>query len=425
MTVKLGVIADDFTGATDIAGFMVQNGWKVVQLLNEPNENTPIPQDVDAIVVSLKSRSCPVDEAISASVNACRWLKESAKCQQIFFKYCSTFDSTEKGNIGPVTDALMKQLGTSLSLVCPALPVNGRTVVHGHLFVNGQLLNESGMQHHPVTPMTDANLMRVMEKQSAGKAGLINLATVQKGSTAITEQLEQLRQQGISYAVMDSFTMDDLLPIAQASQSLPLLTGGSGLGAALANIDSQVAWGQGESRGSKPTGKDRKTVILSGSCSLMTNKQVQSYQQVAPSKALDVGECINNSDYATVLAQWVKDQKITGLAPLLYATQPPELLKQTQEKYGAALSSTAVENVFGQVVTLLQQQGYNTFIIAGGETSGKVVQSLGTEQLSIGSPIAPGVPWVQDLASGNWLALKSGNFGQENFFQLAQEMVNE
>ncbi|MEQ5128295.1 3-oxo-tetronate kinase [Providencia alcalifaciens] len=425
MTVKLGVIADDFTGATDIAGFMVQNGWKVVQLLNEPNEKTPIPQDVDAIVVSLKSRSCPVDEAISASVNACRWLKESAQCRQIFFKYCSTFDSTEKGNIGPVTDALMKQLGTSLSLVCPALPINGRTVVHGHLFVNGQLLNESGMQNHPVTPMTNANLMRVMEKQSAGKAGLINLATVQKGSAAITEQLEQLRQQGISYAVVDSFTMDDLLPIAQASQSLPLLTGGSGLGAALANIDSQVAWGQGESRGAKPTGKERKTVILSGSCSLMTNKQVQNYQQVAPSKALDVGECINNPDYATVLAQWVKEQKITGLAPLLYATQPPELLKQTQEKYGAALSSTAVENVFGQVVTLLQQQGYNTFIIAGGETSGKVVQSLGTEQLSIGSPIAPGVPWVQDLASGNWLALKSGNFGQENFFQLAQEMFNE
>lgn len=425
MTVKLGVIADDFTGATDIAGFMVQNGWKVVQLLNEPNENTPIPHDVDAIVVSLKSRSCPVDEAVSSSLNSCRWLKESAQCQQIFFKYCSTFDSTEKGNIGPVTDALMKQLGTDLSLVCPALPVNGRTVVHGHLFVNGQLLNESGMQHHPVTPMTDANLLRVMEKQSTGKAGLINLATVQKGSLAVAEQLAQLRQQGVSYAVVDSFTMDDLLPIAQASQSLPLLTGGSGLGAALANIDSQVAWGQSESRGIKPAGKDRKTVILSGSCSQMTNKQVQNYQRVAPSKALDVGECINNPDYANALAAWVQAQQTTGLAPLLYATQPPELLKQTQEKYGAASSSTAVENVFGQVVTLLEDQGFNTFIIAGGETSGKVVQSLGTEQLSIGSPIAPGVPWVQDLTSGNWLALKSGNFGQENFFQLAQEMFNE
>ncbi|EJD6614492.1 four-carbon acid sugar kinase family protein [Providencia rettgeri] len=425
MTVKLGVIADDFTGATDIAGFMVQNGWKVVQLLNEPDENTVIPQGVDAIVVSLKSRSCPVDEAVNASVNACNWLKKKAQCQQIFFKYCSTFDSTEKGNIGPVTDALMKQLGTTLALVCPALPVNGRTVVHGHLFVNGQLLNESGMQHHPVTPMTDANLLRVMEKQSKGKAGLIKLADIQQGSEAVKAQLTELAQQGVNYAIVDTLTMDDLLPIAQAVKTMPLLTGGSGLGAALANIDSQCAWGENSARGEKPTGTTRKTVILSGSCSVMTNKQVQAYQKVAPAKVLDVGECLANPEYAKLLATWVQEQQGGGLAPLLYATQPPELLKKTQEKYGAAESSAAVENVFGEVVKLLQSQGYDTFIIAGGETSGKVVQSLGTEQLSIGSPIAPGVPWVQDLASGSWLALKSGNFGQENFFQFAQEMFNE
>lgn len=425
MTVKLGVIADDFTGATDIAGFMVQNGWKVVQLLNEPDENTVVPHDVDAIVVSLKSRSCPVDEAVSASINACNWLKQKAQCQQIFFKYCSTFDSTEKGNIGPVTDALMAQLGTNLALVCPALPINGRTVVHGHLFVNGQLLNESGMQHHPVIPMTDANLLRVMEKQSKGKAGLISLVEVQQGCDTISAKLAEFAKQGMSYAVVDAITMDDLLPIASAVKTMPLLTGGSGLGAALANIDSQCVWGGNTTRGEKPTGLARKTVILSGSCSVMTNKQVQAYLQIAPAKALDVGECLNNPEYAKSLAAWVQEQQLTGLAPLLYATQPPELLKKTQEKYGAVESSSAVENVFGEVVKELQSKGFNTFIIAGGETSGKVVQSLGTEQLSIGSPIAPGVPWVQDLASGNWLALKSGNFGQENFFQFAQEMFNE
>ncbi len=425
MTVKLGVIADDFTGATDIAGFMVQNGWRVVQLLNEPNENTVVPQDVDAIVISLKSRSCSADEACQASMNACHWLKQQAQCQQIFFKYCSTFDSTEKDNIGPVTDALMKYLKTDLALVCPALPVNGRTVVHGHLFVNGQLLNESGMQHHPVTPMTDANLLRVMEKQSRGKAGLIKLADVQQGCDAITLQLTSLALQGVSYAVIDALTMDDLLPIAKAVQNMPLLTGGSGLGAALANVDSQSPWGKDAGHGNKPAAVGRKTVILSGSCSVMTNVQVQSYQQIAPAKALDVGECLDNSHYAQSLAKWVQEQQVTSLAPLLYATQPPELLKQIQQKYGASQSSLAVENVFGEVVKLLQAQGYNSFIIAGGETSGKVVQSLGTEQLSIGAPIAPGVPWVQDLASGNWLALKSGNFGQENFFQFAQEMFNE
>ncbi|OAT50512.1 3-oxo-tetronate kinase [Providencia heimbachae] len=425
MTVKLGVIADDFTGATDIAGFMVQNGWRVVQLLNEPNDSTPVPQDIDAIVISLKSRSCPVDEAVDTSINACNWLTQKAQCQQIFFKYCSTFDSTEQGNIGPVTDALMKQLDTDLALVCPALPVNGRTVVHGHLFVNGQLLNESGMQHHPVTPMTDANLLRVMEKQSQGKAGLVSLMDVQQGSEIIAKQLADLANQGMSYAVIDALTMNDLLPIAAAVKNMPLLTGGSGLGAALANIETNSPWGASAGRGEKPSAQGRKSVILSGSCSVMTNKQVQHYQKIAPAKALDVGECLHNQHYAQSLATWVMEQQITGLAPLLYATQPPELLKQIQEKYGASQSSAAVENVFGQVVELLQAQGYNTFIIAGGETSGKVVQSLGTEQLSIGVPIAPGVPWVQDLASGNWLALKSGNFGQENFFQFAQEMFND
>ncbi|MEQ4625536.1 3-oxo-tetronate kinase [Providencia manganoxydans] len=425
MTVKLGVIADDFTGATDIAGFMVQNGWKVVQLLNEPDANTVVPQDVDAIVISLKSRSCPVDEAINASLNACRWLKEQAQCQQIFFKYCSTFDSTEKGNIGPVTDALMKQLNAQQALICPALPINGRTVVHGHLFVNGQLLNESGMQHHPVTPMTDANLMRVMEKQSEGKAGLIALQDIQQGSAVIKQRLLTLAEQGASYVVVDSLTMNDLLPIAEVVKEMPLLTGGSGLGAALANVDTGCEWGAGSQRGAKPSKQGRKTIILSGSCSVMTNKQVQCYQQIAPAKVLDVGECIENPHYAQQLVTWVQAQKTTGLAPLLYATQPPEILKKIQENYGAEAASTAVENIFGEVVKLLQAQGYNTFIIAGGETSGKVVQSLGTEQLSIGAPIAPGVPWVEDLTSGYWLALKSGNFGQENFFQYAQEMFDE
>ena len=425
MTIKLGVIADDFTGATDIAGFMVQNGWKVVQLLNEPDSSTPVPDDVDAIVISLKSRSCLVDEAINASVNACHWLTEIAGCKQIFFKYCSTFDSTEKGNIGPVTDALMKALNSDLALVCPALPVNGRTVAHGHLFVNGQLLNESGMQHHPVTPMTDANLMRLMEKQSQGKAGLVELSTVRQGAESISKQLAVLKQQGIKYAVIDSMTMDDLLPIAKAVSAMPLLTGGSGLGAALASVNSGSDWGNITLRGAKPEAEGRKTIILSGSCSVMTNKQVQRYQQTAPAKILDVGECINNPHYAEELTDWVVAQKTTHLAPLLYATQSPEILQQIQQRYGAAIASEAVENVFGKVVILLKNSGFNTFIIAGGETSGKVVQSLGAHQLSIGAAITPGVPWVQDLASGDWLALKSGNFGQENFFQFAQEMFYE
>lgn len=422
MSIQLGVIADDFTGATDIAGFMVQSGWKVVQLLNEPDDNTEIPQDVDAIVVSLKSRSCPVDEAINSSIKTCRWLKEKANCKQIFFKYCSTFDSTEKGNIGPVTDALMKELNTNITVLTPALPVNGRTVVHGHLFVNGALLNESGMQHHPVTPMTDANLLRVMEKQSKGKAGLVDLVTVETGAEAIKKQLSALQSQGVNYAVTDAITMENLLPIAQATTDFPLLTGGSGLGAAIATVQTGIAWQRNTPRGEQPESATRKTVILSGSCSQMTNAQVNAYAAIAPSRLVEVSECLSNPHYANELSAWVIENQSTTLAPMLYATQPADKLKQIQQQYGTQQSSESVEKLFGEVVSLLKQKGFNTFIIAGGETSGKVVQSLGTQQLSIGAPIVPGVPWVKDRQSGDWLALKSGNFGQENFFREAQEM---
>lgn len=422
MSIQLGVIADDFTGATDIAGFMVQSGWKVVQLLNEPDGNTEIPQDVDAIVVSLKSRSCPVDEAINSSIKTCRWLKEKANCKQIFFKYCSTFDSTEKGNIGPVTDALMKELNANITVLTPALPVNGRTVIHGHLFVNGTLLNESGMQHHPVTPMEDANLLRVMEKQSKGKAGLVDLVTVENGTEAIKKQLSTLQSQGVNYAVTDAITMENLLPIAQATTEFPLLTGGSGLGAAIATVQTGIAWQRNTTRGEQPEPAARKSVILSGSCSQMTNAQVNAYCAIAPSRQVEVSECLSNPHYANELSTWVLENQSATLAPMLYATQPADKLKQIQQQYGTQQSSESVEKLFGEVVRLLKQQGFNTFIIAGGETSGKVVQSLGTQQLSIGAPIVPGVPWVKDRQSGDWLALKSGNFGQENFFREAQEM---
>lgn len=422
MSIQLGVIADDFTGATDIAGFMVQSGWKVVQLLNEPDENTAVPQDVDAIVVSLKSRSCPVNEAVNASLTTCDWLKNIAGCQQIFFKYCSTFDSTAKGNIGPVTDALMHMLKADITVITPALPVNGRTVIHGHLFVNGKLLNQSGMQDHPVTPMTDANLLRVMEKQAQGHAGLIDLVTVELGAEAIKAQLSALQNQGIRYAVTDAITMENLLPIAQATKDLPLLTGGSGLGAAIATVKTGIAWQRNTTLGEKPPSAQRKAVILSGSCSQMTNAQVNAYAAIAPSHQVDIGQCLSHPEYAKVLSAWAVENQSTGLAPMLYATLPADKLKQIQQQYGVQQSSESVEKLFGEVVILLKQHGFNTFIIAGGETSGKVVQSLGTQQLSIGAPIVPGVPWVKDRLSGDWLALKSGNFGQENFFQQAQEM---
>ncbi|OTA18958.1 type III effector HopAN1 [Xenorhabdus beddingii] len=424
MTIKLGVIADDFTGATDIASFMVQSGWKVVQLLGVPDENTLIPYDADAVVISLKIRSCPAAESILQSLRSCHWLRHKAGCRQLFFKYCSTFDSTSEGNIGPVIDALMDELQADISLICPALPINGRTVVHGHLFVNGQLLNESGMQYHPVTPMKDANLLRLIEQQAKGRAGLVNLDCVRQGKLAIRHHLNSLRQNGIRYAVVDAMIMEDLVPIAQVASDMVLVTGGSGLGAALASYHSGDAL-EATTIGETPPAIGRRTVILSGSCSVMTNQQVIEYKKIAPGMALNVEECINNSGYASQLANWVIQQPEDGLAPILYSTQSPKSLEMIQQQYGIIKASHSIEQVFAEIVNELKQQGFNTFIVAGGETSAQIVQSLEIHEISIGASIVPGVPWVRSLQNDCWLALKSGNFGGENFFLLAQEVFHK
>ncbi|MCC8364888.1 four-carbon acid sugar kinase family protein [Xenorhabdus sp. PB61.4] len=429
MAIKLGVIADDFTGATDIASFMVQNGWKVSQLLGVPNENTLIPYDVDVVVIGLKSRSCSTEEAIHNSLKSCRWLRDRANCRRFFFKYCSTFDSTPKGNIGPVIDALMDELQLDLSLICPAIPINGRTVVHGHLFVNGQLLNESGMQYHPVTPMKDANLLRLIEQQSKGMAGLVDLNCVRQGGLSIRNYLTILRCNGIRYAIVDAMMMEDLMPIAEAVSEMTLVTGGSGLGAALASYHTGlILYSEyGLSKSSMGMGKTppvigRKAVILSGSCSAVTYQQVMEYKKFAPAIVLDVEECMNNPEYSSYLVNWVIRHQKQSLAPMLYSTQSTDILREIQNKHGVIQSSNAVERIFAQVSSELICQGFNTFIIAGGETSGQVVKKLGIHQLSIEATIAPGVPWVHDEQSNCWLVLKSGNFGAIDFFKRAQEL---
>ncbi|MDX8000449.1 four-carbon acid sugar kinase family protein [Xenorhabdus sp. Reich] len=419
MTIKLGVIADDFTGATDIASFMVQSGWKVIQLLGVPDENTHIPYDVDAIVVSLKSRSCPVNDAIEKSLKSCRWLRYKAGCQQLFFKYCSTFDSTSEGNIGPVIDALMDELQADISLICPALPVNGRTVVNGYLYVHGKLLNESGMQYHPTTPMKDANLLRLIELQAKGQAGLVDIHCVRQGKQAIYYQMESLRQRGIRYAVVDAMRMEDLLSIAQVASDMILVTGGSGLGGALASYHTGKTLAA-SIIGNAPPIKGRRSVILSGSCSVITNQQVSEYKKIAPAMVLKIGECINNPEYASQLADWVIQQPSNDLAPMLYSTHSPESLKMIQQQYGAIKASNSIELVFAEVVRKLKRRGFNTFIVAGGETSAQVVQSLEIKQLIIGTSISRGVPWVHGLQTDYWLALKSGNFGHKDFFLHAQ-----
>lgn len=419
----IGVIADDFTGATDIAGFLVSEGLRTVQLGGVPT--SPLLLDVDAAVVSLKSRSCPVPDAIEQSVAALRWLKDQG-AQQIFFKYCSTFDSTAQGNIGPVTDALMAELGTPITVITPSLPINGRDVFNGNLFVLGVPLNESGMRNHPVNPMTDANLMRLMERQATGRCGLINWQCVEQGSAAVRTALEQAQAAGFAYVVTDAFRETHLHVLGEALRDLPLVTGGSGLGAGLAR-----AWACERGLVAKEARQAAMpvagpAVVLSGSCSEMTNRQVAHYRELAPALALSVEACLTRPDhYVDELVIWVVAHLDSSLAPLLYATAAANELKAVQERFGAEAASHAVERCFASVAARLREQGVTRFIVAGGETSGSVTQALGVSGLQIGPQIAPGVPWVRSLDGSLSLALKSGNFGQEAFFSHAQELCHD
>ncbi|SUC10637.1 4-hydroxy-3-methylbut-2-enyl diphosphate reductase [Pasteurella canis] len=410
----LGVIADDFTGASDIASFLVENGLKTIQMNGVPD--CALQSQVDAIVISLKSRSNPVEEAIVQSLQALEWLQQNG-CKQFYFKYCSTFDSTEKGNIGPVTDALLDALQDDFTMICPALPVNGRTIFNGYLFVGNVLLNESGMQNHPITPMKDANLVRLMDKQARGKTGLVSYSDLMKGADFVKSRFAELKQQGFRYAVVDSVDNSQLAVLAEAIADFKLVTGGSGLAAYMA---ARLSGGKQGDNALLPN--KAKTVVLSGSCSVMTNKQVAKYAEKAPHVYLDVAQSISNPAYADELAQWVLANLNHTLAPMVYATVSPEKLKQIQAEFGADKASHAIENTFAQLAEKLKAAGVVNFITAGGETSSIVVQQLGFTGFHIGKQIAPGVPWLKALDDNIFLALKSGNFGTEDFFAFAQGM---
>lgn len=416
----VGVTADDFTGATDIAGFLVNNGLPTVQLTDL--SETPIPPSVQALVISLKSRSCPANEAIDLSLAALRRLQHEG-CSRFFFKYCSTFDSTAQGNIGPVTDALLKELGEQFTVICPSLPVNGRTVYYGYLFVNNVLLNESGMRNHPLNPMRDASLMRLMDAQAAGTSGNVPLTVVSKGPEAVRQCFESLQQEGVSYAVLDALTDSDLDTVAQAMVDMPLVTGGSGLGGALARqYAKDLPKVANATEAGLPTGG--KTVLLSGSCSEMTVRQVAFYAQHGPLYRVDVERCMDNAPrYAEEIAATIVAAPQGQLPPLVSATAAPDVLDAIQQRFGKAASHAQVEAFFAHLAFCLQEAGYDHFIVAGGETSSIVTQRLGVKGFYIGPQIAPGVPWVRAINAPLSLALKSGNFGDERFFLTAVEQI--
>ena len=411
---KIGVIADDFTGATDIAGFLVAGGLTTTQMIGVPDADAQV--DAEAVVISLKSRSNPAAEAVADSLAALDWLRARG-CAQIYQKYCSTFDSTAAGNIGPVADALMAALGTDITVICPALPVNGRSVYLGHLFVGQDLLQDSGMRDHPITPMRDSSLIRLMEGQAQGRCGLVDAATVDQGPQAVRDRIAALRTDGVRRrAGRDQRRASG--DLGQAVAHMALVTGGSGLGYGIARALSDGADAQAEDAGAPLSGP---AVVISGSCSVMTNRQVAAYRALAPTLDVDVDRCLADADaYGAELAEWVLAQP-PGRAPMITATADPARLREIQGQHGAA-ASEAVERTFAAAAARLAEGGITRFIVAGGETSGSVTQALKVTGFAIGPQIAPGVPWVRAVDKPLSLALKSGNFGAETFFTDAQEV---
>lgn len=415
MTIKLGCIADDFTGATDLANNLVRAGMRAVQTIGVPVGALETP--ADAVVVALKTRTLPAAEAVAQSLAALDWLRAQG-AEQIYFKYCSTFDSTPEGNIGPVADALLTALGSDFTIATPAFPDNRRTVFKGYLFAGDVLLNESGMQHHPLTPMSDANLVRVLSAQTRRKVGLIDYAVVARGSDAIRTRIEALRREGVEIAIVDAISNDDLLALGPALKGMPLVTAGSGVA-----IGLPVNWGLAPSAAIGLPRESGAQAVVAGSCSIATQGQVAAFIAAGgPALALDPLRIAAGDDVVADALAWAAPRLRDGPV-LIYSTARPDAVQAAQASLGAARVGALVEDAIARIAAGLARLGVRQLIVAGGETSGAVVQALGLTQLAIGEQIDPGVPWCAGQASAVGarlsIALKSGNFGGVDFFTRA------
>ena len=410
----LGCIADDFTGATDLANNLVRSGMRVVQAIGVPAG--PLGEEADAVVIALKSRTIPAQEAIAQSLAALDWLRREG-VRQVYFKYCSTFDSTAAGNIGPVAEALMDALGTGFTIACPAFPENRRTIFKGHLFVGDVPLDQSGMRDHPLTPMTDANLVRVLQAQARRRVGLIDHAVVARGEAAIRARIEELKSQGVGLAIVDAISDEDLHRLGPALADMPLVTAGSGVAIGLPRN-----WGiEPRPQAALLPAVDGPAAIVSGSCSQATRAQVADFAaRGGHAIALDP---LAGPDASRRVLEHARAALGDG-AVLVYSTAEPDEVKRVQEALGIAAAGAQVEKALAGIARGLVEAGVRRLVVAGGETSGAVVQALEVDRMRIGPQIDPGVPWcaARSPASGGaplHLALKSGNFGSVDFFTKA------
>lgn len=415
MTIKLGCIADDFTGATDLANNLVRAGMRTVQAIGVPAGALETP--ADAVVVALKTRTLPAADAVAQSLAALEWLRAQG-AEQIYFKYCSTFDSTPAGNIGPVADALMTALGSDFTIATPAFPDNKRTVFKGYLFAGDVLLSESGMQQHPLTPMTDANLVRVLSAQTRRKVGLIDYTVVARGAEAIRGRIDALRREGVEIAIVDAISNEDLLTLGPALKGMPLVTAGSGVAIGLPGN-----WGLAPGAAAGLPREPGAQAVVAGSCSIATQGQVAAFIAAGgPALALDPLRIAAGDDVAADALAWAAPRLPDGPV-LIYSTARPDAVQAAQASLGAARAGALVEDTIARIAAGLARLGVRQLIVAGGETSGAVVQALGLTQLAIGEQIDPGVPWcagqAQAVGARLSIALKSGNFGGVDFFTRA------
>ncbi|RUM03972.1 3-oxo-tetronate kinase [Rhizobium chutanense] len=426
MAILLGSIADDYTGASDLANTLTKNGLRTVQTVGIPDPSLALP-DVDAVVVSLKIRSVPAPDAVAAATSAERWLRRRG-ASHVLYKICSTFDSTDTGNIGPVTEALSDAAGGGIVLVTPAFPETGRTVYLGHLFVGSQPLNESPLKDHPLSPMHDANLVRVLTRQSQGAVGLIDLAAIAAGPDAVRARLDALRTTGITLAIADAIFERDLETLGEIALETPVSTGASGLGLGLAR--ALVRSGRISAGGAVTTDAMRPvgglSAIVAGSCSKATLRQLDVAERSMPVLRLDPERLLAGPDEIAAAIAWAGDRIAAGPV-VVAASAAPETVSRLQSLYGREASGHAIETATSIIAAELVERGVKRLVVAGGETSGAAVDRLAIPAFLIGPEIAPGVPVLRTVgnAQGDMLlVLKSGNFGGEDFFAAALAMMN-
>lgn len=420
MPAFFGAIADDLTGATDLAALLARSGVPVSLRMGIPEADTAAASPLE--IIALKIRTEPADDAVAQARAALDWLRK-AGARRFYWKYCSTFDSTPRGNIGPVAEALMADLGAAQTIYCPAFPENGRSIFMGNLFVGEQPLAESPMKDHPLTPMRDSNLMRLLAPQVTRPVGLANRLAVARGPDALRQRLIELAQDGVAHVIVDAVADEDLTVIAEACADMQFMTGGSAVAMPLPHIWRQRGDLPDDRASRAPVYPAGPAIVLSGSCSAMTNRQVAAYL-ASGHPALRLDPLALAESGAAPALEWLAACP-PDTTPIIYATAEPGDVRAAQDMLGADLAGRLVEETLAASAVAARNRGWRRFVVAGGETSGAVAGALGITRLSIGAEIAPGVPWCIAQSGGHEIAitLKSGNFGRETFFSDALEQL--